>query len=85
MGPILPKSVKINIVVFQAALPKPDLKPDLPESLFNDLYQVPRCKIESNILGILHEDLSTGMFHRYRWEKIQCGNQPSEYRLTIYR
>ena len=26
--------------LFQAALPKQDLKPDLPESLFNDLYQV---------------------------------------------
>ena len=26
--------------LLQAALPKQDLKPDLPESLFNDLYQV---------------------------------------------
>ena len=33
-----------QIIVFQASLPKPDLKPDLPESLFNDLYQVPRWK-----------------------------------------
>ena len=30
--------------LLQAALPKQDLKPDLPESLFNDLYQVHSTK-----------------------------------------
>ena len=59
LGPNSAKAWKINIIIFQAALPKPDLKPDLPESLFNDLYQVPRCKITNpyvgvNIWGIVH-------------------------------
>ena len=43
------KAWKISIIKFQASLPKPDLKPDLPESLFNDLYQVPRSEILSYV------------------------------------
>jgi len=35
----------------QASLPKPDLKPDLPESLFNDLYQEVRCAAPSAMLS----------------------------------